>query len=373
MNIEIDQTGTLAGLEGIIQKLLESKPKSIVLLSCDRNDFLPSGIDEIMQRIPLPVIGGIFPAIIANSGKMEKGTIAIGCTKKIKPVILRDPGDGSLNIESLLKSEFPENEPIVTAFVFVDAFLSNISRYLDGIFNTFGLETSYIGGGAGSLDMVQKPCLFTNEGLIKNAVVIATTSSISGIGVTHGWQSVAGPYRVTTAQGNMIQTLDWQPAFEVYREAVEKISNNRFRHRNFYDISRSFPFGITKLGAERIVRDTVRVGENNTLICIGEVTPGDFVDILTGDENTLLNAVEQACIESEKQFKQRSQDRFTLFIDCISRVLFLGDRFKDEITKVYRADVPLIGACTIGEIANTGNQYLEFYNKTSVVAQIESL
>lgn len=374
MNIEIDRTGTLEGLDCIIQKLLESESKSIILLSCDRNGFLPSDVDKIIQHIPVPIAGGLFPAIIANTEKMEKGTIALGCTRKIKPVILRDFGDESIDIESLIRAEFSEDETVVTAFIFIDAFLPRINRFIDGIFNTFGLEISYIGCGAGSLDMMaQKPCLFTNEGLIDNAAVIATTSSVSGIGVTHGWQSVAGPYRVTSAERNIIHTLDWKPAFEVYRNAVEKISDKRFRDRNFYDISKSFPFGIAKLGAERVVRDTVRVGRNSTLICVGEVTPGSFVDILTGDENTLLKAVEQAYNESEKKFTQKIQDRFTFFIDCISRVLFLGDRFEKELTKVYRTDVPLVGACTIGEIANSGNQYLEFYNKTSVVAQIESL
>ena len=56
------------------------------------------------------------------------------------------------------------------------------------------------------------------------------------------------------------------------------------------------------------------------------------------------------------------------FIDCISRVLFLKDRFPEEIHAVRHKGLPLFGACTIGEIANSGKDYLEFYNKTAVVA-----
>jgi hypothetical protein len=33
--------------------------------------------------------------------------------------------------------------------------------------------------------------------------------------------------------------------------------------------------------------------------------------------------------------------------------------------------VPWIGACSIGEIANNRKDYLEFYNKTSVVMLLE--
>jgi len=56
-----------------------------------------------------------------------------------------------------------------------------------------------------------------------------------------------------------------------------------------------------------------------------------------------------------------------LFIDCISRVLFLDDSFPLELQAVHERQLPLIGALTIGEIANSGKDYLDFYNKTAVV------
>ena len=55
-------------------------------------------------------------------------------------------------------------------------------------------------------------------------------------------------------------------------------------------------------------------------------------------------------------------------MDCISRFLFLAERFDDELAAYDHEEVPVIGTLSMGEIANHGQEYLEFYNNTSVVA-----
>ncbi len=59
-------------------------------------------------------------------------------------------------------------------------------------------------------------------------------------------------------------------------------------------------------------------------------------------------------------------------IDCISRVLFLEDSFVKEIDSVSNiiGDLPLVGALTLGEIANKSDTYIDFYNKTCVVGTL---
>ncbi len=54
-------------------------------------------------------------------------------------------------------------------------------------------------------------------------------------------------------------------------------------------------------------------------------------------------------------------------MDCISRVLFLEDKFKNEIDAVSDHDSTTVGVLALGEIANTGKDYLDFYSKTTVV------
>ena len=114
------------------------------------------------------------------------------------------------------------------------------------------------------------------------------------------------------------------------------------------------------------------VKENGALVCVGEVPVESYVDILTGDESSLVNAARKALTLSLEAYLGPANHKVFFFIDCISRVLFLGKEFEKEIQAVYQEGIPLIGALTLGEIANSGKDYLEFYNKTAVVGCMEA-
>ncbi len=98
-----------------------------------------------------------------------------------------------------------------TMFVFVDGLSTGISKLIDSLFNNLGLLPNYIGGGAGSLSFQQKPCLFTNQGLLEDAAVLALADTTSSVGVAHGWTPISEAIRVTESEGNMVISLNWRP------------------------------------------------------------------------------------------------------------------------------------------------------------------
>jgi hypothetical protein len=372
----MDKTRTAAGFRDVIAKTLDNRDvRTLFILSCDANGFTPEEVDPVLKDIPVPVFGGIFPAIIYGTEKMEEGTIVLGLSREARTAVIQGLSDSESDYIRILDEQIPEAGNVKTMFVFVDGFAKRIGALISSLFNVFGLENNYIGGGAGSMSMLQKPCLFSNQGLLRDCAVLALLDIASGVGVSHGWESVSGPFRVTGSEQNRVITLDWRPAFEVYKEVVEDHAHQVIDKNNFFDIAKAFPFGITKLGAERVVRDPFMVGADNSLVCVGEVPEGTFVDILKGDEASLIAAAAKACLLSKEAFARPVENTMSIFMDCISRVLFLEERFSEELNSVYRQNEnkPMIGACTIGEIANSGNDYLEFYNKTSVVALLEAL
>jgi hypothetical protein len=364
MFIDVDREGSLDGLQRLLREAQERGAKGVMVLSCDQNGFSKEATESILHALQIPIFGGIFPEVIYGNEKLEKGTVLLGFTDEVPTIH---------TIENISAEETDIGEAIAqmeekafqTMFVYVDAFSTQIETVVSELYYEFGLDHNFIGGGAGSLSFVQKPCLFTNQGLLEDALVLSTVSMASGIGVKHGWKSIDGPFQITKSDKNVIIELDYKPAFDVYKSVVERYSGERFNEENFFDIAKGYPFGVTKIGNEKIVRDPI-TEENGAMVCVGNVKTGEYVDILSGEKENLIYAAREAHDIGLEGLQKEA--RMTFFIDCISRVLFLEDDFKEELDAVATDSPQMIGALTLGEIANTGHDYLEFYNKTSVVA-----
>lgn len=368
MIIKSDKSGTISELENLLTAMQgDSSIQSILILACDANEFTKEKINPVLKSIQTPLLGGIFPEIMHNSEKLKKGTIVAGLTEPAEIILIPNMSDMDADYEEIIDEKVPETPNAKTIFVFVDGLAKRINSLIDSLFNIFGLEMNYIGGGAGSLSFVQKEVLFTNEGLIKDAAILAITNIDSGVGVSHGWTDVEGPFKVTESDQSVIKALDCKPAFQVYKNVVEKHSGKTLDADNFFDIAKGYPFGISKLGAEKIVRDPFSLDAGDALVCVGEVPQDAFVYILNGNTESLVNAAKQALSLGVESMPEGASHKTTFFIDCISRVLFLDEEFDKELNAVLNAGIPMIGALTLGEIANSGKDYLEFYNKTSVI------
>lgn len=365
MIVTLDKVGSVQSLEQTIDNLSsQANIASILVLSCDENNYQSNELNPILKSLDKPIFGGIFPQIIYKDENLSKGNIVVGLEKEVSPVIIENISEKTIELEDEIEDKFKIEDEPKTMFVFVDGLSKTIAVLINELYNYFGVENNYIGGGAGSLSFIQKPCIITNKGLLEDAAILVNTQIESGIGVKHGWEKIAGPFQITKSDKNIIKELDYKPAFEVYKNIVEEHSGKVFDDTNFFDIAKAYPFGINKFGNENIVRDPITT-ENGSLICVGEVQEGAYTEILKGEKSSLINAAKNAYSTAQKNLKEENSE-LTIFIDCISRVLFLDKDFKEELS-VIPNDKPLIGALTLGEIANSGQDYLEFYNKTAVV------
>lgn len=369
-----------------IDNISSSGAKTLLILACDQDAWSKEQIDPILRECPLPLFGGIFPAVVFNTQVLSRGTLVIGLRDKFDTRIIENISDDPSKFAALISQNLSEFAAANSMLVIVDGLAKNIESLVEELFVHLGSSVNAMGGGAGSLDFIQKPIIFSNRGLLKDAAVIAATSTVSSVGVKHGWEILDGPYLVTESEANCLSAINFQSAFEVYKESVEKHSDLRFDQEDFFTIAKTYPLGIVSVDGELLVRDPLKVVDN-ALICVGEVPQNSTFYLLKGLNNNLIRASGEAALESKENRKESNRNRkaskqnntsdlktethSALIFDCISRQLFLEGDYRLALESVFNNLDPntlLLGALTLGEIANSSHGPIELLNKTTVVA-----
>jgi len=339
----------------------------ILLLVGERAPFDFHEISPLFKELGVPVFGGVFPGVIYGDSWYRDGILGCSIERPITAKVVRDLG----GFEGM-----PEDEvltgPVETFLVIVDGLASNISSFLDVLFETCGRQVSFIGGGAGSLGPERETVLFTAEESFAGGALLVGIEGPAGVGVSHGWEPLYGPLVANCTKGNIILELNWQPAFSKYRTALQKEAGISMGPENFFEIAKCYPFGMVKIDGSIVVRDPIRLEGEESIVLVGEIPQNSIVMILRGDETSLIKAAGGAASAALASFMEKTggMGQSALVIDCISRVLYLGDNMAREL-RTIRENVPpdlhMFGFLSIGEIAHSGEKYLEFYNKTTVV------
>ncbi len=351
-------------LQNNIEAAKDNATNSLLVLSSANQAVDTEKMNALLKSSSIPVIGGIFPEVIFEGKSYDQGSIIIDMEQEMKTLVIDDFSSNEA-VEALLEKHLGELDPNgKTVFVFADALLDKKAMVFEELYNLFGTLPRYIGGGAGTLEFNSFPCLYTNRGMAEGSITIGICDLDTSVGVAHGWEPITEPLKVTKAEGNKIITLNWKPAMQVYQEIVEKHSGQPFDYDNFFDTTKSYPFGVSKLDSEKIVRDPYMT-ENDMIFTLDTIEEGSHVSVLYGNTESLLDGASKARsrAESSKEIKN------LFLIDCISRVLYMGEEFSAELNKLDAQNIGF-GALTLGEIANNGDSFLEVYNKTAVVCAI---
>lgn len=363
-------------LDAAIARLRIQGSRSFMLLVCEGDEWNPATLSTWLHLVDVPVFGGIFPSIIHRAKCYRHGTLVIGLPAAVEIVVIERLSDPA-GVERQLQASAAQFEGSQSLIVLFDGLCASLEAFVESLYAIIGLRGAVVGGGAGHLDLVQRPCLLSNAGVFEDAALLVGLPGVISRGMAHGWQRLSGPFLVTRSQGNVLEELNYQSAFEVYRNAVEAHCERPFSEVEFSAIARTFPLGIESVDDHFLVRDPIKQA-GDSLICVGEVPENATVYLLKGEPGALIasaaEAAQAACSEH-----QRRENVFGLPIaivfDCISRVLFLGSAFDDELAALDAALIDcgdVFGALTLGEIASSKGGVIELLNKSTVVALVET-
>ncbi|MRT92801.1 FIST signal transduction protein [Ancylomarina sp. 16SWW S1-10-2] len=344
----------------------EKETKSILFLMADAEHYSDDELMPLLNTCSTPILGGLFPELIFEGKRKKKGVLLLPLLFELKTQVFDLSQNGDVCLKQMEAIHKDSMNQLSSLFVFVDSLASRKSQFMESLFNFFGVNTTYIGGSAGSLSFEKLACIISNKGIHKNAAVIGWVNKKMALGVAHGWKSFSEILKVTETDKNIVKTLNWKPAFQIYKEIIDSHSGLKLTTDNFSEIVESYPLGIEKLDAEMIVRDPFKCC-NNELHFIDSIQQGEYVKVLHGDLESLIEGASVARERALSQLdKEMAQDSI-FCIDCISRVIFMKDLYSKEL-EVISKNKKVSGVLTIGEIANEGDSFLEIYNKTIVLA-----
>ena len=350
-------------LQHALDHLAREGARSVQILGCVGNGWTSELLAPLLRSAPVPVFGGLFPGVIYDGQTHDLGAVLIGHAEAARVFDVElavDNYDAEKWVSGIANAR--------TVICYLDATCPT-GALMRELFRNRTEQAVWCGGGAGSLDFVRQPVIITPRGLLEGAAVFACLDAPTTLGITHGWSAFGPPMLVTEARGNDVVTLDWRPAFEVYREAVEGHSSQKFDEEGFFTLASRYPLVLERFGKEGVVRDPLEALPSGELRCAGDIPTHSTVRVATGTFEQMLDAANEARVRAQGS-RTEASGALALTIDCISRSLLLGERLREELEALRIPGTSQVGALTIGEVASDPDSFLQVHNKTTVLALI---
>lgn len=354
--------------ELILSALRAHTPQTTLWLLCvaDQHAAALPALLETCREAGLRICGGLFPGLIDGTRSTSEGLLAI-------PL----PPDSHVSVVSLEINQLrwlaplppPPSHPNASSLILVDCLAPNISLLLEHLFDAFGNQLHHYGAGTGFHDLRPSPSVFTQEGFLANAGLVIVQPRKLTVRVRHGWRRVRGPFVASRTRGNHIQELNWEPAGPFYRRLVASEAPALADKPIFPDLNSNYPLCFSKEGSEDVMRDPMRIGDDNAVVTLSEVPENALVYLAHSDHQSLVAAARQAVEDCGLP-----EDVDRCFVNsCFSRALMMKESFQEELEAVSSmlsrfTTVRPEGVLGLGEIGANGKQTLEFFNKTIVIA-----
>ncbi|MBU3911036.1 MAG: FIST C-terminal domain-containing protein [Candidatus Omnitrophica bacterium] len=239
--------------------------------------------------------------------------------------------------------------------MFTDCLSGNMADVLRGAQEILGTRFPIIGGSAVDNFQFRKTWQYLNNDILSDSVVgLFIGGNINvGIGVSHGWQPVGSPHRITRSSSNILKEIDRRPAIELYNEYLGKDPGELLKE-GIGKLGCNYPLGIRIKDKDTyMTRSPIRIEDNGALVLSAEIPEHKNINLMIGDNNLALEATREACREALKNSMGKNISFAIVFSDIARLQLLRKDQHKEVeiIRKALGKDVPFFGCYTCGEYA----------------------
>jgi hypothetical protein len=361
-----------ADIAAILQGWRTQRPGlGLLALASEHTPAAVAALQQAANQAALPLAGAVVPGLVVAGGLHRKGVLllALDATTPQRIVPLRRGGertDAAAVAElAAVVARHAGGAGGDSRRLLLAGMTPDIGSLLDRLYLAVGNRVRYAGSNVGSETFQPVPCLFDNTRFVGDAVLALLLPRHPGASLAHRYCRSGALNVATGTRGNRIEVIDGRPAFEVYRELIEKGHGVTLTRANFYRYAVHFPLALHLAEGEPLVRIAVAVDEDGSLHCIGEVP-----------ESALLHVVEAAPPDSLETALAVAagvgahDPAAVLAFYCAGRLLHHGEAAAQRELAALGdalAPAPVFGALSLGEVANfQGQGYPRFHNATLV-------
>lgn len=245
-----------------------------------------------------------------------------------------------------------------------------------GIEDAVGNNVTIFGGLAGDDFTMTGTYVFTNGKSTNNGLtaIILDEDKISVKGLaTSGWKPVGTVRTITKSEGNVVYTIDDEPALDVIIKYMG-VSKDLDEWKDvIVNVGSEFPMQLQREDADPVLRAPLFANKTDrSLVCAGSVPQGSKIRFSLPPDFDVIDKVVAECTDV-KENEQPKGEAMIMF-SCKARHLSLGPMVSDEISQVKNVwDTPMVGFFSYGEMGKTSKGKHEFHNNTCSLVVLEEI
>lgn len=335
-----------------------------------------AGVSTLFNDRGIQVFGTTTAGEFINR-EINKGSIAVmllDMNPEFFKLVMLDAGERSIfdiskQLGEAAKKSF-SNPAIIVASTWLNV---DGEEIIKGIVEGAGGEIVIFGGMSGDDLQIKGGHVFTN-GLKSTAGMVALVVDQDKIEVdgiaTCGWKAIGIAKTVTKSVGNIVYTIDDQPALDlVIKYLGLEISEGP--SEDLVTIDAYYPLQLEREDAPPVMRTAMWGNlKDRSLLCAGNVQQGAKVRFSLPPDFDVIDTVVNECSEL-KSDHGNGADAVIMF-SCISRYLSFGVMTSEEIERVIDVwKAPFIGFFSYGEYGRSKRGKHEFHNNTCCVVTLK--
>jgi hypothetical protein len=332
---------------------------------------------EILHQNEIDIIGATSCTEFID-GHQDEGSIVIlllDLNKAFYTILFQEVGNMTVSDAATLLAQAALQHFSNPAFIICSTGLSSTGKMMDGetlirsIENVVGSHANMFGGMAGDDMTFTGTYAFTyNQSTDYGMAVLILNEdkvSLHGMAIS-GWKPIGITMTVTKSEGNLIYTIDNQPALDMYmRYLGSDLPSDDNKLEFFENLGNQYPFQIEREDREPLMCNPIGFDkEKRALICETNIQQGSKFRFSTPPDFDIVETVINKATELKNTI-QADADAVLIF-SCAGRLASLGPMAQQEndgLAEVWKS--PMAGFYSYGEFGRSVNGKHEFHSTTN--------